>query len=269
MLHFSGNQEDSLAYDVVRRHAQSQALRTEERLRQQDIQALQAPEEVQRLQALWRVLRSDVADSAGAAAAHLMVDLDLCANQFLRSIEAGAVYRESAASAQLLASASLGLRWLGDERFCANAPDAWANAVPAPQQAAELKAWAEAGWTDRFEHALARMKSLQEPASYALHRAVAAGFSPAALRNIANTVFPSDQSEPLARFVAEERQLFLDNVQQGPGPLDPRLEALCIGADLVHGLGRFVRLAAAGRAQTPPVEHPYPHLLKAIDELAG
>lgn len=269
MLHFSGKQEGSLAYDVVRRHAESQALRTVECLQKQDIEAPEAPEEVRRMQALRQVLRSDVADRAGAAAPHLIVDLDLCASQFVRSLEAGAVYRESAASAQLLASASLGLRWLGDERFCATAPDAWTTALPAPREPAELKAWAEAGWTDRFEHALARMKALQEPAAYALHRAVSAGFSPAALRNIANTVFPSDQGEPMARFVNEERQLFRDSVQQGAGPLDPRLEALCIGADLVHGLGRFVRLAAAGRAQTPPVEHPYPHLLKAIDELAG
>ncbi len=269
MLQISAKQEGSLAYDVVRRHAQSQAVRTEERLRQQDTEPPETPTEVRRLRALWRVLRDDVADRAGAAAAHLTVDLNLCASQFVQSLQAGAAYRESAASAQLLASASLGLRWLGDERFCATAQPAWATALPAPQEPSELKAWAEAGWTDRFEHALARMKALQEPAAYALHRAIAAGFRPAALRNIAETVFPADQGDRLVRFVNEERQLFRDSLQHGSGPADPRLEALCIGADMVHGLGRFVRLAAAWRVQKLPVEHPYPHLLKAIDELAG
>jgi hypothetical protein len=270
MLLFSKAQESALAYDVVRRHAGAQAAAVDARLRHRGAGAGR-PTDGQRVLALAEVLKDGMARSAPAAAPHLRVDLDACARLWLRALEAGAAFRETAASAQMLACASLGLGWLSDGRFCAEATGPWTDTLP-PVQALDpggLKAWAEAGWAERYEHALTRMKALQAPGLYALDRAAAAQFDAASLRNLARTVFPVDQPERLAHFVAEERSLFHAAMRPGRGPLDPRLEAVCIAADLVHGQGRFVRLLVAMRQQTPVVDHPFPLLLKAIDELAG
>ena len=264
MLSLSKAQEGSLAYDVVRRHAKAQSRDVDGRMRHRDVPST-GSEDQQRLLALRQVLEADLARRAPAAAPHLRVDLGLCAAQLNRALEVGAAYRESAASAQMLGCASLGLLWLSDERLCTDR-----TALPPLEahDATAMKRWAEAGWADRFARALARMQAVQTAGIYALDRAVAARFDPAALRNLADTVFPVDQHR-LARFVHVERQLFQGALRSGPGPVDPRLEPLCIAADLVHGLGRFVRLAAALRQQVPAVEYPYPHLVKAIGELAG
>jgi hypothetical protein len=239
---------------------------------------------VDRLKALHSLLRAELEGKAGPAAPFLAIDLDLCAQQLMKALQAGWTYREAAAAGQMSAAAALGLRWLGDERLCMpadplafNDPDAGPPPpapLPEPTEPHEQVAWAHASWSARFAAAAERAEALWVPVRYALDHALAqarvGAITSEALRSLADAVFSAEQAEHLSRFMAEERTLLaaagLDAARLG----DRRVESLCIAGDLAFGLGRCVRLA---RAATPasagvPPDRLVQHLREALHALA-
>ena len=287
-LQISQSQASTLSAELVARHARTLSHGVDAHLSQAgtdtDPARANAPPAAERLAALHAVLRSNLGDKAGEAAPFLAIDLDLCAQQLHRALQAGWVYREQAAAGQMSAAAALGLRWLGDERLCLPAdplayndpdagPPAW-SPLPAPTEPHELFAWAEASWSARFSAAAERAEALWVPVRYALDHALAQdrlGIIPGeALRSLADAVFNAEQVEPLSRFMAEERTLLaaagLDAAHLG----DRRVESLCIAGDLAFGLGRYVRLArtAVPASSGGPADRLVQHLREALHALA-
>ena len=289
-LQISQSQASTLSAELVSRHARTLSHGVDAHLSQAGTDTeparADAPPAADRLAALHAVLRRDLGAKAGEAAPFLAIDLDLCAQQLYRALQAGWVYREQAAAGQMSAAAALGLRWLGDERLCLPAdplayndpdPDAGPPArspLPAPTEPHELFAWAEASWSARFSAAAERAEALWVPVRYALDHALAQdrlGIIPGeALRSLADAVFTAEQVEPLSRFMAEERSLLaaagLDAARLG----DRRVESLCIAGDLAFGLGRCVRLARAAvpASSGGPPDRLVHHLREALHALA-
>ena len=270
-LQISRQQAGELSDDVVRRHALTLTRQTDAQLITAAPMPADAPPAAARLSALHAVLRSDLDAKTGPVAKYLAVDLDHCAGQLALALQAGAASREPAAAALMSAAAALGARWLGDERLCiartdaeddeddeddGDAGDSAADAVwaqPEPREPEELRQWAEASWSGRFQLAARRGRALQVPTRYALRRAIEHGFTAESLRSVADAVFEPAEVDALTRFLTEERELIagagLDSRSLG----DRRVESLCIAGDLVFGLGRLVRLArAATIAEQPP-----------------
>ena len=289
-LQISQSQASTLSAELVARHARTLSEGVDAHLSQAGAQSdgepatVGTPRDAGRLKALHAKLRADLATKAGEAAPFLAIDLELCARQLLRALQAGWVYREQAAAGQMSAAAALGLRWLGDERLCLPA-DPLAHDDPdtgellpeplhEPTEPHEFFAWAQASWSARFAAAAERAEALWVPARYALDHALAQArvgpITSEALRSLADAVFNAEQGEHLSRFMAEERTLLaaagLDAARLG----DRRVESLCIAGDLAFGLGRCVRLA---RAAVPAVAGGPPdrlvnHIREALHALA-
>ncbi|MEO8281353.1 MAG: hypothetical protein ABI564_16770 [Ideonella sp.] len=290
-----------MSTDLVQRHASLLSRRADAQMPAVDPANNELPAAAPRLKALHGVLRSELPAKAGAAARFVAVDLDHCARQFFLALKAGAAFREPAAAALMSSAAALGARWLGDERLYTRGLEADDDAdfdgnpdhqgmaevlfetLPEPVDPGQLKAWAETSWAARFRQASRRNRGMRVQTQYALTHAVANDFSPQALRTIADAVFRPDEIECLTRFMGQERSLIaaagLDSKSLG----ERHIESLCIGADLVFGLGRFVRLAQAATAQgqlaangsnpsasvaVPNDEHLNNHLREALNALA-
>ena len=93
-------------------------------------------------------------------------------------------------------------------------------------------------------------------------------FAPTGLRSIADTVFGPDEVERLTRFLEDERGLLASAALDARTLGDARIERLCIGCDLVYGLGRFVRLAQAFRSTMLDIDRMETQLREALDALA-
>lgn len=264
-LQISPEQSSALSDDVVRRHTLKLTRKADARMPTPDAVPADAPPAAPRLKALHAVLRADLDTRFGPVAEHLAVDLDHCADQLALALSAGAAYREPAAAALMTAAAALGARWLGDERLCIDRSDEGeegdgnelsVRALPEPHEPADVRAWAEASWASRFQLASRRSRELLVPTRYAMGRAIALDFNTESLRSLADAVFEPTEVEALTRFLAEERGLLaaagLDSRSLG----DRRIESLCIAADLVYGLGRFVRLATAALSRSRPPAAP-------------
>ena len=294
-LQISRQQASALSDDVVRRHALTLTRQADAQLLVAAPMPADAPPAAARLAALHAVLRADLYNQTGPVAEYLTVDLDHCAGHLALALQAGAAYREPAAAALMSAAAALGARWLGDERLCIDRGEEGEEgeegdddvtgvpALPEAREPDELRAWAETSWAARFQRASRRSRDLMLPTRYAMGRAIALGFSAESLRSVADAVFEPTELEALTRFLAEERGLIaaagLDSRSLG----DRRIESLCIAADLVYGLGRFVRLATASLAKDRPPAAPgvspigasaadteplYTHLRKAVHAVA-
>ena len=298
VLRISPKQAGALSDDVVRRHALALAQQADARMRMQQAGPENSPSALARLAALHAALRADLDTNCGAAAEYLAVDLDHCAAQLALALQAGAVYREPAAAALMSAATALGALWLGDERLCIDRHDKGDKGdegdegendkpvlrlLPQPREADELCAWAQASWAARFQLASQRSRELQAPTRYAMGRAIALGFNTESLRSLADAVFEPDEVAVLSRFLVEERGQLAIAGLGGRSLGDQRIEVLCIAADLVFGLGRFVRLAttalAKARSLTAPGEQAHGasiadiepllnHLRKALHALA-
>ncbi len=299
-LQISELQTSALSADLVWRHTQSLSRRADANMPAPGTVPSDLPPAAPRLKALHAALRSELPAKAGAAAPFVAADLDRCARQLLLALKAGATFREPAAAALMSSAATLGARWLSDERLYTRGleaddeaePDRGSSAqgtdhvrceaLPDHLEPAELKAWAERSWAAHYRQASRRNRDMRVQTQYALVHAMANEFSTQSLRTIADAVFRPDEIEGLTRFLREERSLLaaagLDNRSLG----DRRIEMLCIGADLVFGLGRFVRLAqvesardqpagpgttSAGTAE-PQVEQLNNHLREALNALA-
>ena len=267
-LQISQQQSAAMSTDLVRRHASLLSRRADAQMPVIDPAMADLPSSAPRLKALHSVLRSELPAKAGAAAPFIAIDLDHCARKLFVALKAGAAFREPAAAALMSSAAALGARWLGDERLftrgleSADEPDlerregqqgiadVSLHALPDSLEPDSLKEWAETNWAAHYRQASQRNRGMRVQTQYALAHAVANDFSPQALRTIADAVFRPDEIEGLTRFLGEERSLLaaagLDSKALG----DRRIEMLCTGADLVFGLGRFVRLAQAATAQT-------------------
>ncbi len=268
-LRISEQQAAELSDDLVRRHARSLSRRAGDRAAADEPLPADLPADAGRLKALHAVLRSDLQAKAGAVAPFLAVDLEHCARQLLRALQAGAAYRETAAAALMSAAASLGASWLSDERLCVDGDES-VPALPEPREAGDLRKWAEASWAERHRLASRRNRAVQMQVRYALSHAIEGGnIDSIALRSLADAVFDFGDQERLRRFLDAERALIaaarLDSASLG----DRRVESLCLAGDLAFGLGRFVRLAASVETgKGPPVDTLLDHLGKALDALA-
>ena len=294
-LRISPKQAGALSDDVVRRHALALAQQADARMRMQQAVPENSPSALARLAALHAALWADLDTNCGAAAEYLAVDLDHCAAQLALALQAGAVYREPAAAALMSAATALGALWLGDERLCIDRRDKGDKGdegendkpvlrlLPQPHEPDELCAWAQASWASRFQLASQRSRELLAPTRYAMGRAIALGFNAESLRSLADAVFEPDEVAVLSRFLVEERGQLAIAGLGGRSLGDQRIEVLCIAADLVFGLGRFVRLAttalAKARSLTAPGEQAHGasiadiepllnHLRKALHALA-
>jgi hypothetical protein len=147
---------------MVRRHALALARRTDAQAAGDGPLPAGLPPDAARLKALHLVLRGELQQQAGAAAPYLAVDLEYCARQLLRAMQAGAAYREAAAAALMAAAAALGASWLGDERLCIDGGEA-VPVLPEPVEPAALREWAEASWAARHRFASQRSQALQLP----------------------------------------------------------------------------------------------------------
>lgn len=286
MLQISNDQDSTLSADLVKRHAQALEKRVADRLTADGPAPADAPPGLARLKALHAVLRNQLDADAGDAAPIVAVDLDHCARQLASALTAGAMLREPAAAALMWAAALLGARWMGDERLCAHGPQdddveplpaarheatgtsATAEPLPEPADAAGLRDWAEGHWGERFRLASRRSEALRVPTRYAIEHAMSADFAPAGLRTIADAVFGAGEVERLTGFLETERGLLVSAALDARSLGDPRIERLCIGGDLVYGLGRFVRLAQAFRSAPPDIDHLEMQLREALNALA-
>lgn len=297
-LQISQQQSAAMSTDLVARHAASLIRRADQNMPVIDPATADLPASAPRLKALHTVLRAELPAKAGAAAPYVGIDLDHCARQLFLALKAGAAFREPAAAALMTSAAGLGARWLGDERLYTRGLEdddepeldgdrgdagSLLEALPEPIDPGQLKSWAETSWAARYRFASKRNRGMRVPTRYALTQAIAAEFSPHGLRTIANAIFRPDETDRLARFLDEERRLLatagLDSRSLG----DRRVESLCVGADLMFGLGRFVRLARAASARAlaaangatpaagsekPDVEQLITHLQEALNALA-
>lgn len=268
-LQITQQQSSAMAADLVRRHAALLTRRADANMPAVDPALTDLPPAAPRLKALHTVLRSELPAKAGPAAPFVAVDLDHAARQIFLALKAGAAFREPAAAALMTAAAALGARWLGDERLYTRGLDAEAidpadperragavdafEPLPEPVEPAALKAWAETSWAARYGQASRRNRGMRVQTRYALTHAMTTGFTPQTLRTIADAVFRPDEVDRLTRFLGEERALLAAAGLDGQALGDRRVELLCVGGDLVYGLGRFVRIAQAASATTQPV----------------
>lgn len=270
-LRISEHQAAELSDDMVRRHAVALGRRTDARAAGNETVPAGLPPDAPRLKALHLVLRGDLQQQSGEAAPYLAVDLEHCARQLLRALQAGAVYRETAAAALMSAAAGLGASWLGDERLCVDGHQA-VPALPDPVEPAALREWAEASWADRHRFASQRSRALLLAVRYAIARVNERdGFDAQGLRSLADVIFEAAEEDRLRRFLASERGLLMAAGLDARTHGDRRVESLCLAGDLAFGLGRFVRLALAARAAGPGTSDDalLPHLRKAFDVLAN
>lgn len=176
----------------------------------------------------------------------LATDVRLTAAWLQAELATGVAWRETRAAALLHGAAALGALWFVDERLLLPyrllplpEPD-----TGNPAAARNFPPLLASPQGERFAAAADQEKALRPGAQFALREALAGGFAGHLARGLVAAAFCADtdrerpdRQQAAERFIAREHAL-----QAQAAITDADLRTLCMGGDLVLGLGRSVRL---------------------------
>lgn len=254
-MQFSAEQMQQMARDLVVRRARHWVNRVDAAL-----PSVQRSDPEARLGALCQLVAAGLAPGEHLAAR----DVQQTAQWLELGLRAGAPWHDTRAAALLHGAAALGALWFVDSRLL---PPSRQLPLQATTQATMAQLLAEPQG-QRFKHAALRARRLRPGLRLAWQRARAQGLADAGLQDLLRAAFAHD--EPTEESPEREPEPEPD-LDEGASPLVPDAQAfvahaqrllkqaglaggplarLCLAGDLLLGLGRCARLAAALPAQT-------------------